>query len=113
MNHFEQSGRNKWNNLAQEVRRGSRGASERLVEELTPHLERIVRHTVRHGQSNSARGQWILEEYYQLCPDGLLASGLSRDEVVSRVTLRLCETMVDELVSGATGQMALETVRGM
>lgn len=113
MNHFVQSGKSKWNNLAQEIRRGSREASERLVEELTPHAERIVRHTVRHGQSHSRRGQWILEEYHQLCSDGLLTSGLSRDELVSRVALRLCETMVDELVSGGTGPMALETVRGL
>lgn len=113
MNHFEQSGTNKWNTLAQEVRRGSHKARERFVEELTPHMERIVRHTVRHGRSLSPRDRRIMEEYQQLCPGGRTPTGLSRDEVVSRVALRVCYSVVGQLISCRNPQAALETVRGL
>ncbi len=98
--------------LAQQVRRGVRGAAERFVQVMQPQMERIARRTLRRGAGSSRQDQWILEEHRRVCQDPATAASLSREEIISRVAWGVCESMVWELQAGRSCQSALETVRG-
>lgn len=117
MNRYDRSGQSSLNDLAQQVRQGSRQAAERFVEVMRPQMERMVRQTVRRHSGPdsygpaSPQGQRILEEYRSFCQPGQGASGLSGDEIVARVAGRLCQTMLDQLRANRAAPMALETVR--
>jgi hypothetical protein len=78
--------------LAGRAGKGDEAAAARLRSELEPHLQRIVRRTIRAGGGHSALTRQILSEARRL--EQPAGEGRAGDSLVERITRRVADAVL-------------------